>query len=288
MPPATSSLPPALVERVLERLGLARAPEPTLDGLRTLYAAWCQRVPFDNVRKLIHLRAGESGVLPGSAAVDFFGAWLQDGSGGTCWAGNGALHALLVALGFPALRACATMMVAPDIPPNHATVIVPLDGRRHLVDASILHGEPLELTDAGGSGVGHPAWGVEAGQAVIRWRPLHEPRGIGCRIDQVDVPASVFDAFHEASRPWSPFNYQLYARRNRGDEVVGIAFGQRVRFAADGSVDSAPLASPEERLQVLVETLGLAESLAARLPADLPTPPPPGSDAARRAADPAG
>ena len=159
-------LSPTLVERVLDRLGLDTAPEPTPDGLGRLYGAWCQRVPFDNLRKLVHLHRGDRGPLPGSEPDDFFEAWLAHGAGGTCWAGNGALHALLAALGFPALRAIATMMVAPGIPPNHATVIVDLDGRRLVVDASILHGAPLELVPAGGTSVDHGSWGV-AGTAEV-------------------------------------------------------------------------------------------------------------------------
>ena len=55
-----------LFENVLLRLGFSQRPTPTLDGLCALYGAWCQRVPFDNVRKLIHVRAGENGPLPGS------------------------------------------------------------------------------------------------------------------------------------------------------------------------------------------------------------------------------
>jgi len=50
----TEDLTPDLLERVLMRLGLSERPTPTLDGLQTLYVAWCRKVPFDNVRKLIH------------------------------------------------------------------------------------------------------------------------------------------------------------------------------------------------------------------------------------------
>jgi len=42
-------------------------------------------VPFDNVRKLIHVKSGKAGPLPGGTAEDFFTAWLRHGTGGTCW-----------------------------------------------------------------------------------------------------------------------------------------------------------------------------------------------------------
>jgi len=51
----TQGLSRDLLEQVLSRLGLSDRPALTLDGLQTLYAAWCRKVPFDNVRKLIHL-----------------------------------------------------------------------------------------------------------------------------------------------------------------------------------------------------------------------------------------
>jgi len=44
----TEELSIDLLERVLMRLGLSNRPTPTLDGLQTLYAAWCRKVPFDN------------------------------------------------------------------------------------------------------------------------------------------------------------------------------------------------------------------------------------------------
>jgi hypothetical protein len=40
------ALTPELVERVLVKLGLSEHPAPTLEGLQTLYAAWCRKVPF--------------------------------------------------------------------------------------------------------------------------------------------------------------------------------------------------------------------------------------------------
>jgi N-hydroxyarylamine O-acetyltransferase len=69
------------------KLGLSAHPAPTFGGLQTLYAAWCRKVPFDNVRKLIHLRRQDSSPLPGNNVGDFFEAWLRHGTGGTCWAG---------------------------------------------------------------------------------------------------------------------------------------------------------------------------------------------------------
>jgi arylamine N-acetyltransferase len=262
------------------KLGLSERPAPTFGGLQALYAAWCRKVPFDNIRKLIHLRRQDSRPLPGNDAGDFFEAWLLHGTGGTCWAGNGALHALLGSLGFAPMRGIATMLVAPNLPPNHGTVLVECDGGRFMVDASILHGEPLLLDQYNPAPITHAPWGAQSslhdGQWTIHWRPLHKPDGLDCRIDRVDVPAQSFHEQHERTRHWSPFNYELYGRLNRESRVIGAAFGQRVEFDATGNVLQHAL-NAAERLRFLIEDLGIHEELANLLPPDAPTPAPPDS-----------
>lgn len=276
-----------LIERVLARLGLDAAPEPTPEGLRVLYAAWCQRVPFDNVRKIIHVRGGGEGALPGGTAVDFFEAWLRHGTGGTCWSGAGACATLLGALGFEAVRGIGTMLVAPDLPPNHGTVRVTFDQSSFLVDGSILHGEPLPLGELSTTDIAHPAWGVRCapreGRLHVSWRPLHKADGFECRIEEFGADGAEFQRRYEETRGWSPFNYEVSARLNRGDRVVGLAFGQAVSLEADGTVQQRPV-SQEERVRVLIEELGLSEEIVSQLPPDMPTPPPPGSRTAQAAA----
>ena len=78
----TQGLSRDLLEQVLSRLGLSDRPAPTLDGLQTLYAAWCRKVPFDNVRKLIYLHDHTPGPLPGDDPAEFLTAWLTYGTGG--------------------------------------------------------------------------------------------------------------------------------------------------------------------------------------------------------------
>ncbi len=280
-------LPENLVDRVLAKLQLTRRPEPTLAGLQAVYAAWCHRVPFDNISKLIHVRRQDPGVLPGDDAGDFFDGWIRYGAGGTCWSGNGALCALLTALGFDARRAVATMLVAANLPPNHGSTTVLFDGRRYLVDASILHDEPLLLGEllppherppGAAPDAVSAAWNATCrmhdGRWHIRWRPLHKPEGIDCRIDQFDSEAATFRQRHEHSRGWSPFNYELHVRMNRGTSVIGTAFGQRIEIDESGVAVQSPL-PVRERIRFLVEEIGIHEELAAMVPPDVPTPRPP-------------
>jgi N-hydroxyarylamine O-acetyltransferase len=282
----TEALTMDLLERVLTKLGLSDRPAPTLDGLQTLYTAWCRKVPFDNVRKLIHIHNHDPGPLPGDDATEFFEAWLAYGTGATCWAGNGALYTLLVSLGFPASRGMGTMLVAPNIPPNHGTVLVAYDETRYVVDASMLHSEPLRLDPDTPTGVMHPAWGVQCstrdGYWYIRWHPAHMLDGLDCRLDHLHVTRETFRERHEHTRPWSPFNYELYARLIRGEAMVSTTGGQRVELNATGGVIRRHLEG-DDRIRLLVDELGMKEELVQRLPLDTPTPPPPWSRAARNA-----
>jgi N-hydroxyarylamine O-acetyltransferase len=279
----TEELSMDLLEQVLSKLGLAERPAPTLEGLQTLYAAWCRKVPFDSVRKLIHLHSHAAGPLPGDDPAEFLAAWLTYGTGGTCWAGNGALHAVLVTLGFHATRGMGTMRTAPEAPPTHGTVLVTCEETRYLVDASILHSSPLPLHESTPTGVAHPAWGVHCckrdGTWYIRWRPLHQPEGVDCRLQYPHVSRETFRERHEQSRAWSRFNYELHARTIRGETVVGVARSQRVALDSAGGVSHTPLEG-DDRLRVLVDELGMHEEIVQQLPLDTPTPPPPGSQAA--------
>lgn len=280
-------LSPALVEKILAKLGFQHAPEPTLTGLRSLYSAWGQNVPFDNVRKLIHVRSGDAGPLPGSTPGDYFNAWLKYGTGGTCWSGAGSLQALLTSLGFKAAHGVATMLAAPNLPPNHGTVLVTLGSEQFLTDSAMLCGEPLPYLKDTPSRIDHPARGVQAnwknGKWFIAWRPLHKVDGFECRVERFDANPEQFRAFYEQTRSWSPFNYEVTARLNKQDTVTGVAFGHAVSLLADGSVTRKPIAH-EERNRLLIEEIGMSEEIVAQLPKDIPTPPPPGSATARAAA----
>jgi arylamine N-acetyltransferase len=283
-PNAAEALQEELVERILARLGFNRRPTPTIDALRSLYRAWCERVPFDNIRKLIHVRAANPAPLPASTPEDFFEAWLKFGTGGTCWPGAGALHEFLVALGFDAVRGIGTMMAAPDLPPNHGTVLVNFDSQMLLVDSSILHGHPLILSKDSETSVSHPAWGVRAvwreGNWYIQWRPLMRLEGFDCRLDSFRAAQTDFSDSYSRTRGWSPFNYELSVRINRGDKVIGVASGHSIALLPDGSVTRTPL-TPDERRRLIIEDVGITEPLVMQLPDDVPTPPPPWSQTAQ-------
>ena len=128
-----------------ERLGLDSRLPTDIIGLNTLYGAWCSNVPFDNVRKLIALRTGDTGLLPGSDATDFLENFLEHGTGGTCWSSSNALFELVIANGFNARRVAGSMR---DLGvPGHGSVKVNVNGMDWLVDSSMLTMFPIPLTN---------------------------------------------------------------------------------------------------------------------------------------------
>lgn len=272
----------AKLNQILAKLQIDR-PAISLEGLKQVYAAWCQHVPFDNVMKLIHVKSGDPGALPGGTADDFFSAWLRHNTGGTCWAGSNALHSLLSALGFPAERGIGTMLAAPILPPNHGTVMIVMEGQRYLLDASILHGQPLLLEMHQPTAIPHPTWGVKCSlheeRWYIDWRPLHKLDGFQCRLEYTGSSGPDHRASYDRTRGWSPFNYEFTVRVNRGNRVQGHSFGKWVVLNEDGTIEIT-VPSIEERNHKLVEVVGLSEEIVAQIPPDSPTPPPPGSKTA--------
>jgi N-hydroxyarylamine O-acetyltransferase len=256
-------------------LGVA-PPARDLAGLRAVYAAWCRGVPFDSVLKMIHVAEARPGPLPGSTSESFFEAWLACGAGGTCWAGNGALHGLLEALGFDARRAIATMMPSHSPAPNHGSVVVSLEGERWITDASILTSEPIRIPahrESAGTG---PLPRLEwlDGKPALIWRTLRVPEGFPCRIERIGADTAEWDAFHRQSGAWSPFNFELSARVMRGATTIGVSPGQRFAIDANGSISASPQ-DHAARQRFLVDELGISEDVARRLPDDRPVPPRP-------------
>lgn len=282
-----SLLPDGVTARVIERLGVATPPALDLAGLATLYGAWCRAVPFDNIRKLAFVRRHETGPLPGDDPVDFFEQWLRHGAGGTCWAGNGALCELLLALGFDARRGIATMMSVPNAAPNHGTVIVDVPEGRFIADASIMSVEPIPVIERAAARVDHPVWGVTGEwldqRFAVRWLPLRVGDRIHCRVEEWAGDRARFQQQHEDTRPWSPFNFALTFNLVRGNTRIGIANGLAITINADGTRTTEPIPDRDARTRLLVDKFDVSEELAATLPDDIEMPPPPSdSPAARR------
>ncbi len=270
------------IELILQKLGFSNYPEPGENSLRAIYRSWCGKVPFDNVRKLIHIHANDPAPLPGDNAPDFFEAWLAHGTGGTCWSSSGALYSLLQSLGFTVSRGIATMLVSPNLPPNHGTILVTCDQRTFVVDGSIRTCVPLLISDDC-SERQYPSnikLIMRDGQYYIWWQPLHILTGLECRIDRFSATSEEYQQRYEQTRAWSPFNYQLASRLNTADSTIGTAAGKWVELDAKGQAKQEDI-DDQQRKRILVERIGMSEEIVEKLPPDRPTPPPPGSRTAQ-------
>jgi N-hydroxyarylamine O-acetyltransferase len=201
---AIKPLSSTAVDQVVERLGFAERPSADLAGLHAVYSAWCRRVPFDNLRKLVGLHFAMP-ELPGIHPDDFFAAWQLTGAGGTCWGSNNAIHALLDGLGFDARRFAASMFDG-DI--NHGTTIVTIDGDSWLVDTAV-HGDvpvPLRSDPTSVEHEGYVTTARRDGGGWVFECPTPDPEvRIPCRIHDPMDAAFTLEA-NEKSRGWSPFN----------------------------------------------------------------------------------
>lgn len=246
--------------RVRARLGLPDPLPAGLDGLRAFYRAWCDRVPFDNVRKMIALRGDCDGPLPGGAPEDFLEHWLAHGTGGTCWPSNNALFAVARSLGFEARRVACSML---DVGvPNHGTTVVAVDGADWMVDSSMLLNDPLPL-GAGVFASHDPVLGAEVepdrGTYVVWTHRAGTTTFMPCRLLADPVDQDFCLAAYEASRGRSPFNHRLYARRNHPGEKRMLIGGTRCVQTANG-IERRDLA-PDELRSALIEDIGLSEAM---------------------------
>ena len=217
-----------LLVRVRSALGLGGDIPLTVEGLSEVYRAWCSRIPFDNIRKMIELSAG--GPLGGLDPADFFEHWLEHGTGGTCWPSSNALYTLLRSIGFDARRVAGSMYDLGAI--NHGTVKVRLDGQDWLTDTCMLTHRPLPvnselfINDSKDAAVEvEPVDGSHTVWYDFAPSPVYVP----CRLRFDRADAAMYEERYEVfSRQYSPFNTRLYHRAG-GPDGVSLILGN-VRF----------------------------------------------------------
>jgi N-hydroxyarylamine O-acetyltransferase len=222
----------ALADEVVDRLGLTGL-TPDDAGVAAFYRAWCRSIPFDNLRKLHALGAGIS-PLPGDTPDDFFRAWLDHGTGGTCWSSSGALGALAASLGFDAALVVGSMLDLPE--PNHGSVVIQVGDRAWLVDSSMLTGTPHRFaadgsrTDAGGYRSGLTPDGDT-------WMMVTDTaRGeLPCRLHPGPRTAAEYRERHERTRAFSVFNEVPYVLRHLDGSVQCLLDRQLTVWSEDGA-----------------------------------------------------
>lgn len=249
----------AAVRRELE---LPESLTNDLKGLKTVYAAWCNSMTFDNMRKFISLRAGDK-PLAGADANDYFEHWLEHRSGGTCWPSSNALFTLIDSYGFDARRVAGAMFDLPDV--NHGSVKVRSDGTDWLADSSMLTCEPLPLNGklSMRTNVAVRTEVELRDQGYLIWAdfpPLPEFIACGLRDDPVDL--TFYHERYERSRDFSPFNERLYLRKVTADGLVVILGHTMFRRVGD-DLDVREFTA-DELLTALHEIGGVTEKFIMR------------------------
>ncbi len=248
-------------QRAIEHLEFTETPATDFQGLTKLYRAWRLAVPFDNIRKMIALFTKADGALPGITANDFLTAWIEHGTGGTCWPTNNTLFTILSELGFDAIRITGSMW--DNGIDNHASIIVRMDGQDWLTDASLSTLTPLPLIHGQTYISEEPLYKAEVdpeGDAFFIWTIHHPlPHLLPCRLLDRDVPETLFASNFERSREISPFNAKLYARRNFEDQIRTLS-GNKL-FVATASGQVVTELSEAQLMQELREKFGYSQTI---------------------------
>lgn len=151
-----TDLTPELFERYLHLLGQPKH-QPSLEALTDLIAAHMQRVPFENVSKLLYRKHSTNrSYVPLSHfldGIDFYNF------GGTCYSNNFYMNRLLRFLGYDT-RLCSADIAVEGAPPDgHMISIVKLDGHEYIVDvgygAPFMQPLPRDLSEDFAVELGH-------------------------------------------------------------------------------------------------------------------------------------
>lgn len=268
-----------LVERVLEKLALTSPPTVDLSGLNRLYAAFSVQVPNDNIQKRIWLAGDQRLPVTGGDPVEFFENWLAYGTGGTCFPANGALFALLRAIGFDALRISGSvLMEGIEQDGNHGSVLVRLGDADYLVDAQLaaltalplVPGQPVST----GSGI-HDISAVPSPDGFdVLWYPGSNRRtALVMRPDLARGPVDhgfFLDRYALSAlrhRKRSPFNEALFIARHFPQSIVVVGRKNKIEVNKDNTVTVSEI-TVAERAQILIDELGISEEIVKRIPPD--------------------
>jgi arylamine N-acetyltransferase len=259
-------LPPldeALRDAYLRRLGLPRAPAPSVETLFAVHRAQVERIPYESVWVWL----GERRTVAPLDCVRY----LTSGRGGYCYHHNGGLATLLGWLGFEVHRHVGGVQTATSGPAgatgNHVALTVrglpgeDNPGGAWFVDAGLGDGlhEPMPLR-AGEYRQGPFTYRLGPSSAVEDgWRFHADPRMtlLGMDFGFEDARPRAFDEKHEwmQTSPESGFVRVLAVFRRDADGVDALR-GRVLRRVADTGT-STELTTSKEWYAALADVFGL-------------------------------
>jgi N-hydroxyarylamine O-acetyltransferase len=240
-----------VIDALLARIGLDRAPAADAGGLRELHRAYLARMPYEDLA----VQLGETGSLDEAALVSRV---LHDGRGGYCFELNTLLAALLRGVGFVVTHHQA--VVGGEGPTNHMALLVELDGSRWLADAGLGEGfiEPLPVRE-GRYSIGPLSYSIEREPGGSWWIGQHEWGSFsGFRMVEEASPVSAFEVHHRrlATDPSSSFVQTLVVQQPREDRIVTLR--ARTLSSVGPSVDEKRVVdSADELAAVLLDVFGI-------------------------------
>jgi arylamine N-acetyltransferase len=217
--------------------------------------------------------------VTGGEPAQFFENWLEHGTGGTCFPANGALCALLSALGFDAKRILGSVMMdGIEQGGNHGSVLVRIDETDYLVDAQLaaFSALPLIVGQPASTGEGiHDIRAVPRGEEFdVLWCPGSNRQTPMCtRLDlkRGSVGHDVFLAQYALSalrdRRRSPFNDALFIGRHFSDRIFNIGRCTRTEISADNVAKKREI-TLAERAQIHVDEFGVSAEIVREIPPD--------------------
>lgn len=271
--------PLKLVSRILSKLGLPDRPRVDLAGLNRVFSAYCGNVPNDNIQKRIWLVGDRTTPVAGGDPIEFFEDWLVHGTGGTCFPTNGALCALLRAIGFDAKRISGSILLEGiEQDGNHGSVLVRLDGVDYLVDAQLASFKALPLVPGRPASTGGGIHDISAvpipGGFDVRCFPgtnRTTPLIMRPDLNRGPVDHGYFLTHYGLSalrdRKRSPFNDALFASRRFPDAILMVGRGNRIDVSADNVVTKTEI-SEAERDRILAHEMGFSEEVIRAIPPD--------------------
>lgn len=176
----------------LRRVGIADAEPPSVDALHRLHRAFAEHVPYETVA----IQLGHPTTVDPLESADRI---VRRDRGGYCFHLNGALAALLTALGYRVTMHRAGIQMSPDhervITGNHLVLTVDgLSDTPWMVDVGLGDGlhSPLPLVE-GAYQQGPFTFHLRPSEVVPGWRFDHDPRGSLYGLDFLAEPARITD-----------------------------------------------------------------------------------------------
>ena len=121
----------------------------------------------------------------GGDPMEFFEQWLAHGTGGTCFAVSGGIHALLRAIGFDANRISGSMILEGlEQDGNHASALVSLEGIDYLVDPQLASFVALPLLFGQSTSAGAGIHAIHAIGWTARARSTARSRALGAHLSR--------------------------------------------------------------------------------------------------------